>query len=228
LDDELKKNTKEFPFLIAQSGLLHGQKWALAREMTIGRDKDCDIQIPDRQVSRFHLRVTPLSNNKVLIRDLESKNGSFVNGRKVTGLVDLKDGDQIKIALAQSFIFISSDSTIPLTEVNKSSGRLLIDAKARRVWVLEKEVIPALSVQQFRLLRCLNENAGEVVSREKIIQEVWGDAAEEGVTEQALDALIRRLREKLEEFDKTHNYLITVRGYGLRLDNPEYKEKKGS
>jgi len=224
----LKKNTKEFPFLIAQSGLLQGQKWALAREMTIGRDKDCDIQIPDRQVSRFHLRITPLSNNTVLVRDLESKNGSFVNDKKVTGLVDLKDGDQIKIALAQSFIFISSDSTIPLTEVNKYSGRLSIDAKARRVWVLEKEVIPALSVQQFRLLRCLYENDGEVVSREKIIQEVWGDAAEEGVTEQALDALIRRLREKLEEFDKTHNYLITVRGYGLRLDNPEYKEKKGS
>jgi pSer/pThr/pTyr-binding forkhead associated (FHA) protein len=222
----LKKRTRDLPLLLAVSGTLDGQKWALVREMTIGRDRDCDIQIPDRQVSRFHLRITPQENKSVNIRDLESKNGTFINGRKVTGSVTLKDGDQLKVALAQNFIFISSESTIPMVKGRKISGRLLVDAKARRVWILEKEVIPAFSVQQFKLLLCLYERSGEVVPREKIINDVWGNSAGQGITDQALDAMVRRLRERLLQFDKNHEYLITVRGYGIRLDNPEYKEKK--
>jgi DNA-binding response OmpR family regulator len=125
--------------------------------------------------------------------------------------------------LVQNFIFVSSDSTVPLGNAKKASGRLLIDSRARRVWVLEREVIPALSVQQFHLLQSLYEQSGEVVAREKIVQAVWGLKEGEGVTEQALDALVRRLRERLSEFDKKHNYLVTVRGFGIRLDNPEYE-----
>lgn len=224
----MKKRTRDLPLLLAQSGLLDGQKWALVREMTIGRDKDCDIQIPDRQVSRFHLRITPQENRTVIIRDLDSKNGTFINGRKVSGPVTLKDGDQLKVALAQNFIYISSESTIPMLRSRKLNGRLLVDAKARRVWILEKEVIPAFSVQQFKLLLCLYEKSGEVVPREKIINEVWGNNANQGITDQALDALVRRLRDRLIHFDKNHKYLITVRGYGIRLDNPEYKQKRSS
>jgi DNA-binding winged helix-turn-helix (wHTH) protein len=41
-----------------------------------------------------------------------------------------------------------------------------------------------------------------------------------GVSEQALDALIRRLRDRLAAIDPTHTYVVTVRGHGLRLDNP--------
>lgn len=222
----MKKRTRDLPFLLAQSGLLHGQRWAVTREMTIGRDKDSDIHIEDRQVSRFHLRIIPSENSGISIKDLNSKNGTFVNGKKTTGLCRLKDGDQIKIALAQDFLFISAESTLPLAKIKKSGGRLLIDTKARRVWVLEKEVLPAFSVQQFRLLQCLYERAGEVLSREKIVQEVWGEAAGQGVTEQALDALVRRLRGKLLEYDEDHIYLVTIRGHGIRLDNPEYIIKK--
>jgi DNA-binding response OmpR family regulator len=105
----------------------------------------------------------------------------------------------------------------------KKPGRLLIDSRARRVWILEKEVIPAFSVQQFRLLQCVYEQSGEVVPREYIVQAVWGLKEGEGITEQALDALVRRLRERLSEFDNNHDYLVTIRGFGLRLDNPDYE-----
>ena len=40
------------------------------------------------------------------------------------------------------------------------------------------------------------------------------------IPEQALDALIRRLRDRLASVDPSHTYIITVRGHGLRLDNP--------
>jgi DNA-binding response OmpR family regulator len=219
----LKKSVSELPFLVAQMGPLIGRKWAITGELLIGRGEDCDIVIPDRQVSRFHLKLIPHIDKPLEIKDLGSKNGSFLNGKKINESVYIKDGDQIKIALVQNFIFVSSDSTVPLGNAKKASGRLLIDSRARRVWVLEREVIPALSVQQFHLLQSLYEQSGEVVAREKIVQAVWGLKEGEGVTEQALDALVRRLRERLSEFDKKHNYLVTVRGFGIRLDNPEYE-----
>ena len=38
--------------LIANNGPLNGQQWVIDRDLTIGRDVECDIVIPDRQVSR--------------------------------------------------------------------------------------------------------------------------------------------------------------------------------
>ena len=41
-----------------------------------------------------------------------------------------------------------------------------------------------------------------------------------GVSEQAIDALVRRLRDRLAEVDGSHQYIVTVRGHGFKLDNP--------
>jgi len=41
-----------------------------------------------------------------------------------------------------------------------------------------------------------------------------------GVSQQAIDALVRRLRDRLFELDAEHQYVVTVRGHGFRLDNP--------
>jgi pSer/pThr/pTyr-binding forkhead associated (FHA) protein len=49
----------EPPVLIGQTGPLNGHRWQIEREMIFGRDESCDIVIADRQVSRFHARVTP-------------------------------------------------------------------------------------------------------------------------------------------------------------------------
>jgi DNA-binding response OmpR family regulator len=62
---------------------------------------------------------------------------------------------------------------------------------------------------------------GAVVSREEIVHAVWPDAHGEGVSEQAIDALVRRLRERLAEVDPEHQYIITVRGHGFRFENPQ-------
>jgi len=223
----LKKDKKDFPLLIGQTGPLNGQRWIIDDEVIIGRDSDCNIIISDRQVSRFHAKLTSHQIDSVEVTDLGSKNGTFLNGKKVTSSAPIKEGDQIKIALIQDFLFISSDATIPLSEGEPSQpgkpGKLLIDKRARRVWVNEHEIIPPLSVQQFHLLQCLYDHQEDVVSREKIVMAVWGLKEGEGVTEQALDALIRRLRERIAELDKKHAYITTIRGFGFRLDNPDYQ-----
>jgi pSer/pThr/pTyr-binding forkhead associated (FHA) protein len=221
----MERKSEDIPLLVAQEGLLNGQRWALRGRLIIGRDASCDIVVADRQVSRRHARITPTSNG-ILLEDLGSKNGTNRNGEVLTDPVILLDGDSIQIALAQTFLYLSSDATLPLDGelVYPSSvrpGRLRVDKRSHRVWISDQEVTPPLSMSQFKMLELLYEHQGRVVSRQQLIEVVWGTEEAIQVTEQALDAMVRRLRERLADTDKTHEYIVTVRGHGLRLDNPE-------
>ena len=212
-------NLEDFPILIAQDGPLKGERWTLDRTLVLGRDSACDLTIPDRQVSRYHARLTPTADG-VLIEDLGSKNGTHCNGDPLTAAKILQDGDTVQIAVSQKFMFLVSDATMPLTDNNTRIGRLMMDLRSRRVLVDQQQVSPPLSAQQFRLLWRLYEQPGEVVSRQDLVSAVWGEEEALGVSDQALDALIRRLRDKLSAYDPSHQYVVTVRGHGIRLDNP--------
>ena len=210
---------EEYPMLVAQEGPLSDQRWPLARTVVLGRDSGCDIVIPDRQVSRYHARITPTKEGMIL-EDLGSKNGTHCNGTPLIAPLVLQDGDIVQIALAQKFQYLTSDATMPLTEGPVHSGRLMVDARSRRVWINQQQLVPPLSAQQFKLLWVLYENQGQVISRADLISAVWGEEQSAGVSDQALDALIRRLRDRLASLDPTHQYIDTVRGHGVRLDNP--------
>lgn len=213
----------EYPVLVAQEGPLKGERWSLDHTLMIGRDPTCDIQLPDRQVSRFHVRITPTPEG-VTMEDLGSKNGTNHNGTELTGPIMLQDGDLLGVALAQQFLFLTSDATMPLAEGGARSGRLLMDQKSRQVWVNQQQLVPPLSAQQFKLLWLLYEKQGQVVARTDLVSVVWGEEQTAGVSDQALDALIRRLRDRLAVLDHGHQYINTVRGHGLRLDNPPIGE----
>ena len=215
----MDSNFDDFPILIAQEGPLKGERWTLDHTLVIGRDSTCDLTIPDRKISRYHARLTPTSDG-VLLEDMDSKNGTFCNGEAVTAPLLLQDGDLVQIAVTQNFMFLVSDATMPLTENNTRIGRLMIDLRSRRVLVDQQQVTPPLSAQQFRLLWRLYEQQGDVVSRPDLVDAVWGEDEALGVSDQALDALIRRLRDKLSGYDPGHQYIVTVRGHGIRLNNP--------
>lgn len=210
---------EDYPLLIAQDGPLKGQRWQLDHTIVLGREPSCDVVIADRQISRYHARLTPTPEG-VIFEDLGSKNGTHYNGTSLSAPVVLQDGDLLSIAMAQQFIFLISDATTPLVEGSPASGRLMMDLKSRRVWVNHQQLVPPLSAQQFKLLWMLYKNNGEVVSRPDLVGEVWGDEQAAGVSDQALDALIRRLRDRLAALDPSHQYIDTVRGHGIRLDNP--------
>jgi DNA-binding response OmpR family regulator len=89
------------------------------------------------------------------------------------------------------------------------------------VFVGNVELDPPLSLPQYRLLELLYSNTGRICTREQVVTTVWPDVVGEGVSEQAIDALIRRLRDRLNEVDPDSQYIVTVRGHGFRLDNPE-------
>ena len=216
----MKKSPEDYPLLIAQEGPLKGQRWQLSQTIVLGRESTCDVVISDRQISRFHARLTP-TNEGVILEDLGSKNGTHLNSVLISAPVVLQDGDIISVAMAQQFMFILSDSTTPLLDGSPHHGRLMMDLKSRRVWVNQQQLVPPLSAQQFKLLWLLYERDGQVVTRPELVTVVWGDDQMAGVSDQALDALIRRLRDRLAALDPTHQYIDTVRGHGIRLDNPK-------
>ena len=218
------KINQDGPILVGQTGPLNGKRWLLRGEMHIGRDPTNDIVIEERQVSRVHAHFFPTPHG-IWLEDMSSKNGTHHNGKLIDESVLLQDGDIIQIALAQKFIFISSDATLPLSTEDvdllpPQSGRLKLEKQSRRIWIGDEEIIPPLSVAQFKLLEMLYEHQGLVVSRQDLIEGIWESNQDAAISEQALDALIRRLRDRLASIDPTHPYVSTVRGHGLRLDNP--------
>lgn len=211
------KKTEDYPLLIAEDGPLKGERWQVSQTLVLGRESTCDVVVADRQISRFHARLTP-TNEGVMFEDLGSKNGTYHNGMMLSAPVMLQDGDRLAVGIAQQFTYLTSDATMPLVDGGKP-GRLMIDQKSRRVWVKQQQLDPPLSAQQFRLLWLLYDNQGQVVARPDLVTAVWGDDQSVGVSDQALDALIRRLRERLAALDSTHQYIHTVRGHGVSLDN---------
>lgn len=211
----------EKPVLLIREGQLAGQRWTIDNEkFIIGRGSDCDIVLPERQVSRHHVTIVNEGSHYQLV-DGGSKNGTHLNGKPVVGTVGLHDGDEIQIALCVKLMFIGTDATLPLNfEQPSPVGNLVLDENARSVSIKGQELKPPLSLAQFRLLHALYEADGAVCDRDSIVIAVWPETNGLGVTEQAIDALVRRLRDRLFELDE-HNYVVTVRGHGFRLDNPQ-------
>src|ERR1051325_537119 len=107
------KGGEEYPLLVAQEGPLKGQRWQLSQTLVLGREPSCDVVVADRQISRFHARLTPTTEG-VILEDLGSKNGTHRNGMPITAPVVLQDGDLVSVAMAQQFLFLTSDAPLPL------------------------------------------------------------------------------------------------------------------
>jgi two-component system response regulator RegX3 len=96
------------------------------------------------------------------------------------------------------------------------AGDVRVDMDQRRVFVRGEEV--RLRRKELELLALLVENVGRVLTRDVLIDRVWG-ADYIGDTK-TLDVHVKRLRSRIEE-DPSHPTLITtVRGVGYRFDAP--------
>jgi len=73
-------------------------------QLSIGRSPDCQIMIEDMNVSRRHAELI-LTTHGYKIQNLNSKNGTFVNGKQVIGSLPLSPGDEVMLGSTTLFIF---------------------------------------------------------------------------------------------------------------------------
>ncbi len=104
------------PRLVMSQGPQIGQTFTLDQDLlTLGRDPNNDIVINDPQVSRQHARLTR-QGNLVVIEDVGSTNGTFVNGMRLTGPHTLAHGNVISLGDAVTLTYHGADiaTTEPL------------------------------------------------------------------------------------------------------------------
>ncbi|MDH3655653.1 MAG: response regulator [Myxococcales bacterium] len=100
-------NKEEQARIVVLAGKLAGDKYAIGKELTLGRGELADVQVDDTLVSRVHIRIFQHENGSYLIEDLASRNGTQVNGMGVTRRV-LTYGDRIQIG-SSLFLFAHHD-----------------------------------------------------------------------------------------------------------------------
>ena len=91
-------------------------------------------------------------------------------------------------------------------------GQLTINTT--KLYVLKRDKKVKLTEIEFNLLKFLIENAGNVISRRDILNEIWGYSLEEYSLTRVVDVYIFRIRSKLEENPRNPSYILTIRGVG--------------
>jgi len=91
--------------------------------------------------------------------------------------------------------------------------KIIIDLESYEV-IKDNQVVD-LTHKEFLLLKILAENRGKVLSRNVLLDMVWGYNYFGGT--RTIDVHIRKLRKKIEDDDKNHSYIETVRGVGYKF-----------
>ncbi len=203
------KEKERCPFLTGPTGREHPlSRDSLGATPIIGRAVESDIVITSRRVSREHARLWR-EGWRVILEDLGSTNGTFLNDERVLNPVELRDEDRIRIGDV-TFVFHDPAITIretpfPQLEVDVAAGVVRLDR--RRI---------ELSAKEFALLAYLYEQRGRVCSKDEIAIAVWPEY-EGDVYDYQVENLVHRLRQTLEYDSSNPQLLVTVRGLGYKL-----------
>ncbi len=95
--------------------------WILPPPITVGRSPTADVSIGDPSISRRHCQFTNDSQGALIIRDLDSMNGIYIDDRRTTKAV-LKPGDVIRIGAITLRIEWTDDDVVADPIVGKSGN----------------------------------------------------------------------------------------------------------
>jgi len=196
---------KQTPKLTDPTGRAH----ALSDDVSkIGRAVENEIVVSSKRVSREHACVRR-EGWRVVLEDLGSANGTFLNGERIHETMQLRDGDQVKIGDVQ-FTFHDPDVTyqdavLPELEMDVPAGLVRVNRH-----------LVELAPKEFDLLAFLFSRTGLVCSKDDIGTAVWPEY-HDGVYDYQIENLVRRLRTKLEPDPTNPQLLLTVRGRGYKL-----------
>src|SRR4051794_5762034 len=125
--------------------------------LTLGRDVTNDIIIDHPLASRRHARLEH-DESGYLVRDLESTNGTYLNGDRIEGTRQLRNQDKVWVADTE-IVFNDPEATKKaplraeiLKRVRATEEALGIDTRPKKFYVNGTLLVPPLTVKEFQLL----------------------------------------------------------------------------
>jgi len=207
-------------FTLTKPGLIVGRRTAQYAP---------DIELNDEVVSRRHVEIL-LKGDRYFVRDLGSTNGTMLDDDRILpgNLYELKHNSKIGLGVEGGsahimLVFKESESTNIIKEApgikhgKKSSvAWLTIDEGKKEVWVDKKQ--EKLSKKEYDLIFFLYGNAGNICSRDEIIEAVWPESKDPGaISDATIDQLIHRLREKVEPEPAKPSRIISKKAFGYMM-----------
>ena len=179
--------------------------------VTIGRAEGSTYVIDDPLISRQHaqIRSGPTEGHRYIVEDLKSRNGTFVNGRRLTEACVLEQSDEVRFG-PYTFTFEDPNATLQ----GDGPTTIVVDGTAGTVRV-HGELLP-LSNKEFALLELLYRNLDRPVHVAEISQVVWPEY-DGATTLSQVDGLVRRLREKIAASGTSSMSIASQRGRGYVL-----------
>ena len=213
--------------LVVRSGVNGVERVALDKPRhVIGRREPADIVLDNEYVSGSHAEII-FANNQYAVRDLNSKNGTFLDSEPVGDQpVPLRSGARIDIGHAAVVLtFQLADATITQTssdfglETNASKTSWLeVRPEARAVLVDGKQIKTPLSRKAFDLLSLLYERSGTACSWTDISRQVWPERDGAPVSPGEVAQQVRQIRQRIDPEWTRPNSISSVQGFGYRLD----------
>lgn len=186
----------------------------------LGKSTSAHFVLDNPYVSRRHAVISQ-RYGRFEIEDLGSKNGTLVNGERLTtGGRRLQSGDRIELGRGQVILrFQRWDSTLTLPATGEMTTKsLVVESRSREVWVRGQKLSPPLSRKEFDILSLLYLRRGEACSKDEIALQGWPERADGDVSDQDIEQYIHRLRLRLEPNPSRPRHIVTVRGFGYRLE----------
>ena len=196
---------KRIPTLTDPTGRAHSLSEATTM---IGRAVENEIVVSSKRISREHACIRR-EGWRVILEDVGSTNGPFLNDQRLLEPMQLRDGDRIKVG---DVLFIFHDPEVTYQDTVLPELEMDIPAGIVRV----NRQLVELAPKEFELLAYLYAQQNLVCSKDAIGTAVWPEY-QEGVFDYQIENLVRRLRLKLEPDPQNPQLLLTVRGRGYKL-----------
>lgn len=181
--------------LLVLSGSSTGKMFTVSGgTVTVGRNRDCEIHLPDEGVSRHHAVFGRDEEGNVVVTDLGSTNGTYVGGVAVKQRV-LKDGDRIEIGTANILKFSYQDTleeTFNLNRYRQAVYDDLTGALNRRHWLkeLRQELAYGLRIRAPTSVLLMD------VDHFKQVNDAYGHQAGDEILRQLGDTIEHNVREE--------------------------------
>lgn len=186
-------------------------------ETVLGRSPDVTVVLEGDGVSRRHA-VIRRNGDGHEVEDLGSKNGTLVNGERLSAARILAPGDRLE--LPGWSLVIQEDETVTVEAAPgqplRPAGAKTVELRPETREVVVRGNVVQLAPKEYLALTLLYERAGRIVTKEELAEHVWPEYKGD-VSDYNIHQVVSRLRRELEADPAHPRVLITRPGFGYLL-----------